>query len=71
MSSEPSSGAEPNSCSPNPKGEQFTEITFKPDFAEFHMREVGDDFEGVFGRGDYNAAGKLGFSDGYWVRSSR
>lgn len=42
---------------PNPKGEEFTKITFKPDLAKFQMEEMDDDFEAIIKRRVYDIAG--------------
>ena len=41
------------------KGEDYTQITFRPDFAKFHMTDMDDDLEGLFKRRVYDLAGTL------------
>ena len=41
------------------KGEDFTKVTFKPDFARFGMTEMDDDLEALFKRRVYDLAGTL------------
>ena len=42
---------------PNPKGEEFTRITFKPDLTRFHMTSIDDDFEALLKKRVYDLAG--------------
>ncbi|KAJ3035696.1 DNA topoisomerase 2 [Rhizophlyctis rosea] len=41
----------------NPKGEDFTKITFKPDLAKFGMSNIDDDFEALVKKRVYDLAG--------------
>lgn len=41
----------------NPRGEEFTKITFKPDLAKFQMEEMDDDLEAIIKRRVYDIAG--------------
>ena len=42
---------------PNPKGEDYTKITFYPDLAKFHMDVFDDDFEALVKKRVYDMAG--------------
>jgi DNA topoisomerase-2 len=42
---------------PNPKKEEFTRITFKPDLARFHMTSIDDDFEALLKKRVHDLAG--------------
>ncbi|KAG0227897.1 DNA topoisomerase 2 [Actinomortierella wolfii] len=41
----------------NKKGDEFTKITFKPDFARFGMTEIDDDLEALLKKRAYDLAG--------------
>lgn len=41
----------------NPKGEEYTRISFKPDLAKFGMTEMDDDFEALIKKRVYDLAG--------------
>lgn len=43
--------------SPNPKNEEYTRITFKPDLAKFGMTHMDDDFEALIKKRVYDMAG--------------
>ncbi|GAB7337928.1 hypothetical protein MBLNU457_4312t1 [Dothideomycetes sp. NU457] len=42
------------------KGDDFTRVTFKPDFAKFGMEQMDDDFEALVKRRVYDMAGTCG-----------
>ena len=44
---------------PNPKGEEYTRITFKPDLSRFHMTSIDDDFEALLNKRVHDLAGCL------------
>jgi len=43
----------------NPKGEEYTKITFKPDLAKFGMTEMDEDLESIIKRRVYDMAGTI------------
>lgn len=51
-----SSKGEPD-ITPNPKKEEYTKITFKPDLAKFGLSEISDDFYSLLVKRVYDLAG--------------
>ncbi|KAI9313726.1 DNA topoisomerase [Dichotomocladium elegans] len=46
--------------SANPRSEEYTRITFKPDLAKFNMTELDEDFEALIKKRVYDLAGCVG-----------
>ena len=42
---------------PNPRGEDYTRITFKPDLAKFNLQAIDDDFDALLKKRVYDLAG--------------